>query len=106
MGFSIIKATNGKEAVDQLGSHHPALILMDVNMPEMDGLEATQVIRTLPEPQRNIPIVALTAGAMREDRDRCLAVGMNSFITKPFKLEELEDVLRKYVATSSPSPFH
>jgi signal transduction histidine kinase/CheY-like chemotaxis protein/ligand-binding sensor domain-containing protein len=97
MGFAIIRATNGKEAVDQLNNHQPALILMDVNMPEMDGLEATQVIRTLPEPQRNIPIVALTAGAMREDRDRCLAVGMNSFITKPFKLEELEDVLRKYL---------
>ena len=61
------------------------------------GLEATQVIRGLPHPQCDIPIVALTAGAMSEDRDRCLAVGMNSFITKPFRLQELEEVLRKYV---------
>jgi CheY-like chemotaxis protein len=97
MGFSVIKATDGKQVLDLLGSHQPAMILMDVNMPEMDGLEATQIIRTLPYPQSNIPIVALTAGAMSEDRERCLAVGMNSFITKPFRLQELEEVLMKYL---------
>jgi signal transduction histidine kinase/ligand-binding sensor domain-containing protein/DNA-binding response OmpR family regulator len=97
MGFTVIKATDGKQVLEQLGSHIPAIILMDVNMPEMDGLEATQIIRTLPKPQGNIPIVALTAAAMSEDRERCLTAGMNSFITKPFKLQDLEDVLRKYV---------
>jgi CheY-like chemotaxis protein len=96
MGFSVIKATDGKQVLELLKSYQPALILMDVNMPEMDGLEATQIIRTLPKRQGGIPIVALTAGAMKEDRERCLEVGMNSVITKPFKLEELEDVLRKY----------
>jgi signal transduction histidine kinase/CheY-like chemotaxis protein/ligand-binding sensor domain-containing protein len=97
MGFSVIKATDGKQVLNLLNDHKPAMILMDVNMPEMDGLEATQIIRTLPQPQGNIPIVALTAGAMKEDRERCLRAGMNSFITKPFRLEELEDVLKKYV---------
>jgi CheY-like chemotaxis protein len=97
MGFMVVKATDGKQVLEQLGSHSPAIILMDVNMPEMDGLEATQIIRTLPQPQGNIPIVALTAAAMSEDRERCLQAGMNSFITKPFKLQELEEVLRKYV---------
>ena len=97
MGFSVIKATDGRQALDLLNSHQPAMILMDVNMPEMDGLEATQLIRTMPSPQGNIPIVALTAGAMQEDKERCLEVGMNSVITKPFRLEELEDVLRKYI---------
>jgi len=63
----------------------------------MDGLEATQIIRTMAQPQGNIPIVALTAAAMSEDREKCLDAGMNSFITKPFKLQELEEVLRKYV---------
>jgi signal transduction histidine kinase/ligand-binding sensor domain-containing protein/DNA-binding response OmpR family regulator len=97
MGFRVIKASNGKQVLELLADHHPAVILMDVNMPEMDGLEATQIIRTLPQPQRNIPIVALTAGAMSEDRERCLGAGMNSFISKPFRLEEIEDVLKKYV---------
>jgi CheY-like chemotaxis protein len=97
MGFIVLKATDGKQALDLLNSHQPAMILMDVNMPEMDGLEATQIIRTLPRPQGNIPIVALTAGAMKEDKERCLQVGMNSVITKPFRLEELEEVLKKYV---------
>ncbi|HEV3412528.1 MAG TPA: two-component regulator propeller domain-containing protein [Puia sp.] len=97
MGFHVIKATNGKQVLDLLGIHHPAVILMDINMPEMDGLEATQIIRTLPQPKRNIPIVALTAGAMSEDRERCLGAGMNSFISKPFRLEEIEGVLKKYV---------
>jgi CheY-like chemotaxis protein len=97
MGFSVIKATDGKQVLDLLHSHQPAMILMDVNMPEMDGLEATQIIRTLPQPQGGIPIIALTAGAMKEDRERCLQMGMNSVITKPFRLEELEEVLRKYV---------
>ncbi len=97
MGFRVIKASNGKQVLELLADHNPAVILMDVNMPEMDGLEATQIIRTLPQPQRNIPIVALTAGAMSEDRERCLGAGMNSFISKPFRLEEIEGVLRKYV---------
>jgi CheY-like chemotaxis protein len=97
MGFRVIKASNGKEVLELLAEHHPAVILMDVNMPEMDGLEATQIIRRLPQPQRNIPIVALTAGAMSEDREKCLGAGMNSFISKPFRLEEIEGVLRKYV---------
>ena len=97
MGFHVIKASNGKEVLDLLTDHHPAVILMDVNMPEMDGLQATQIIRTLPQPKRNIPIVALTAGAMSEDRERCLGAGMNSFISKPFRLEEIEGVLKKYV---------
>jgi signal transduction histidine kinase/ligand-binding sensor domain-containing protein/DNA-binding response OmpR family regulator len=97
MGFTVLKAANGKQVLDLLDTHQPAIILMDVNMPEMDGLEATQIIRSLPHPQSDIPIVALTAGAMSEDRERCLGAGMNSFISKPFRLEEIEGVLKKYV---------
>ena len=73
---------------------------MDVNMPEMDGLEATAIIRAQSKPQNNIPIIALTAGAMKEDRERCLQAGMNSFVSKPFRLEELEGVVKKYLSVA------
>ncbi|HEV3326009.1 MAG TPA: response regulator, partial [Puia sp.] len=97
MGFTVIQAGNGKEALELLEKHQPTIIFMDVNMPEMDGLEATQIIRAQSNTQNNIPIIALTAGAMKEDRERCLRAGMNSFITKPFRLEEIEGVLRDYI---------
>jgi signal transduction histidine kinase/ligand-binding sensor domain-containing protein/DNA-binding response OmpR family regulator len=97
MGFSVIEACNGEEAVALFQQHAPALIFMDINMPEMDGYEATRIIRQLKDPQRNIPIIALTADAMKEDRERCLKAGMNHYISKPFRLEEIETVLRNYV---------
>jgi signal transduction histidine kinase/CheY-like chemotaxis protein/ligand-binding sensor domain-containing protein len=97
MGFTVIQACNGKEALELLETHQPTIIFMDVNMPEMDGLEATQIIRAQTNTQNNIPIIALTAGAMKEDKERCLRAGMNSFISKPFRLEEIEGVLKDYI---------
>lgn len=100
MGFTVIRAGNGKEALELLKTHQPKIIFMDVNMPEMDGLEATAIIRAQSSPQKNIPIIALTAGAMKEDRERCLRAGMNSFVSKPFRLEELEEVVKKYLSVA------
>ncbi|HEY1213090.1 MAG TPA: response regulator, partial [Bryobacteraceae bacterium] len=100
MGFSVIGASNGKEALQRLETEMPCLIFMDINMPEMDGFEATRRIRELPAPMCDIPIVALTADAMKEDKDRCLAAGMNNFLAKPFRLEEIRNLLESYV----PSP--
>ena len=97
MGFHVIKASNGKEALEMLPSADPVLIFMDVNMPEMDGFTATYIIRNLPEPQCSIPIIALTADAMQEDKERCIEAGMDDFISKPFKLKEIETVLKNYV---------
>lgn len=94
MGFDIIKASNGRQALDILSGNEPVLIFMDVNMPEMDGFATTRLIRQLPEPYCNIPIVALTADAMQGDREKCIAAGMNDYITKPFRLEEIETVLK------------
>ncbi|HEX4852509.1 MAG TPA: response regulator, partial [Puia sp.] len=97
MGFEVIQMQNGKQVLEALPHYEPVLIFMDVNMPEMDGYTTTKHIRKLPEPQCNIPIVALTADAMKGDKERCLEAGMNNYISKPFKLEEIEAVLKEYM---------
>jgi len=96
MGFEVIQLTNGKEVLEALPHYEPVLIFMDVNMPEMDGYTTTSHIRKLAEPQCNIPIIALTADAMKGDREKCLEAGMNNYISKPFKIEEIEAVLKEY----------
>lgn len=95
MGFDIIKATNGRRCLEILQNHDPVLVFMDVNMPEMDGFATTRKIRQLPEPHCNLPIIALTADAMQGDREKCLEAGMNDYVTKPFRIEEIESVLKK-----------
>jgi CheY-like chemotaxis protein len=97
MGFNILKAENGKKALEILPQHHPELIFMDVNMPELDGFATTRLIRQMPEPYRSIPIIALTADAMQGDKERCIDAGMNSYISKPFRLEEIESALKNKV---------
>ena len=97
MGFEIIKANNGKQALEILPNHEPLLIFMDVNMPEMDGYATTRLIRQLPEPHCSLPIIALTADAMQGDKERCIEAGMNDYITKPFKLEEIQSVLKNRI---------
>jgi len=96
MGFEVIQVSNGKEALERLPHCEPAMIFMDVNMPEMDGYTTTRRIRQLPGPWCNIPIIALTADAMKGDREKCLEAGMNKYISKPFRLEEIDEVLRNY----------
>jgi CheY-like chemotaxis protein len=96
MGFEVIQVSNGREALDRLPHCEPVIIFMDVNMPEMDGYTTTRAIRKMPEPYCNIPIIALTADAMKGDREKCLDAGMNKYISKPFRLEEIDEVLRNY----------
>jgi len=84
MGIEVIKAGNGRDAITMLTEHDPALVFMDVNMPIMDGFTATAYIRTLATHHSKVPIVALTADAMKEDKERCLESGMNDYISKPF----------------------
>jgi signal transduction histidine kinase/ligand-binding sensor domain-containing protein/CheY-like chemotaxis protein len=97
MGFEVLKATNGKEALQLLDEHDPSVIFMDLNMPEMDGLEATLAIRQLPGHKRSIPIIALTADVMKKDKEHCLAAGMDHFVSKPFRLDEIEEALKMYI---------
>jgi CheY-like chemotaxis protein len=94
MGFEVVKANNGKEALEILPHYEPVLIFMDVNMPEMDGYTTTGFIREMEEPYRSLPIIALTADAMQGDREKCIAAGMDDYISKPFRIEEILGVLK------------
>lgn len=88
-GFDTEIAANGKIAVDKMREKRYDLILMDIQMPEMDGYEATRIIRA--KIDSTIPIIALTAHAMSGEKEKCLALGMNGFIIKPFDPKELND---------------
>jgi len=93
----VIAAENGKEALEQLqATRDVAVVLMDVMLPEMDGYETTRAIRRLPE-YRSLPIVALTAKAMRGDREKCIEAGASDYVAKPVEAEHLLGLLRAWV---------
>jgi two-component system, sensor histidine kinase and response regulator len=94
-GYIVEVAENGRIAVDMVQQRDWDVVLMDMQMPVMDGLEATQCIRKLAN-RASLPIIAMTANAMQRDRERCLAAGMNDFVTKPVDPEELFKVLMKW----------
>jgi CheY-like chemotaxis protein len=107
MGYSIDIATNGIEVLEAIQKQSYDLIFMDVQMPEMDGLEATRQIRALeqsgqtelsnPTPSnQSIQIIAITANATQDDRENCFASGMNDFIAKPFKVEQIQTAIKKW----------
>jgi len=97
LGYEVGLAENGREVLEVIAQQHYDLILMDVQMPEMDGLEATRIIRKGLDLQPTI--IAMTANAMKEDRHECLEAGMDDFLSKPVKLEELVSMLEKWAAT-------
>ncbi len=94
LGYKAVIVSNGLEAITALEKNHFDLILMDCQMAVMDGYEATKKIRALKNLlKQNIPIVALTAGAMKGDADKCKLAGMNDYVSKPFSREQLEEKL-------------
>jgi two-component system sensor histidine kinase/response regulator len=93
MGHRITLATNGLEALEQWRHGYFDLIFMDVQMPEMNGLQATMQIRGEEATGAHVPIVAMTASAMSEERDRCLAAGMDDFISKPVSYKVIEQMI-------------
>ena len=96
LGYRADAVANGIEAINAIGAHHYQLVFMDLQMPEMDGFEATRQIRKNLPAHRQPCIIALTANALQSDRDHCVSAGMNDFITKPLKLGEMTDVIRRH----------
>jgi signal transduction histidine kinase len=99
MGCAVDIAADGAEAVAAVQRKAYGLVFMDLQMPTMDGLDATRAIRALPEPARSVPIVAMTANALSSDIDRCMAAGMNGFLSKPVSRAKIEASLEAAFGT-------
>ena len=96
-GVRVISAANGEEAVSQFRNNTVDLVFMDIHMPEKDGFQATREIRKTETPGTRIPIIALTAIAMPGDREKCMEAGMDDYLSKPFRKDDLYIVIRKYL---------
>ncbi len=105
LGLAVDAVANGREAVDAASKKNYGLILMDCQMPEMDGFEATAVIRNRERNEQHTPICALTANAMEGDRERCLGAGMDDYIAKPISVEKLQEALERWIPRAeAPAP--
>jgi CheY-like chemotaxis protein len=101
-GHQVALAGNGRQAVDALAQSEFDVVLMDVQMPEMDGFEATAEIRRREKISgAHMPIIAMTAHAMTGDRERCIAAGMDDYISKPIRADLLMDLLEKYAPVAA-----
>ena len=103
LGYDSILAVNGKEAVDLATSHLPDLIVMDIMLPVMDGLQATRLIREHPNTQ-STPILAMTAKVTSEDKEECLRSGCDDFIAKPFTSKQLTSIIEKLLKQDNRQP--
>ena len=104
-GHRVTVAANGREALEALERESYDLVLMDVQMPEMDGMEATANLREMEKlTGRHQPVVALTAHAMKGDQELCLAAGMDGYLTKPIRPQELDELLEKYKRATVATP--
>ncbi|VVB92666.1 putative methanogenesis regulatory protein FilR2 [uncultured archaeon] len=94
-GFIVHEATNGKEAIEKTGKQLYDLIVMDIMLPGMDGIEATRIIKRKPGYEK-IPVIALTAYAMKGDRERLLEEGFDDYVPKPVDVSEFMRIIEKY----------
>jgi CheY-like chemotaxis protein len=104
LGHSVEVAANGREAVEKWAAGSYDLILMDCQMPEMDGYEATREIRIAEGGRTHIPVIAVTANAMPADRQKCLTAGMDAFVSKPIKMEALIKAVEQFLALAADGP--
>ncbi|HVZ48356.1 MAG TPA: response regulator, partial [Gemmatimonadaceae bacterium] len=101
LNVQVRTASGGEEALDILSKESMDLVLMDCHMPGLDGYDVTRCVRGTPGPNRETPIVALSASAFAEDRERAMQSGMNDFATKPIELDSLRGVLERWTARAA-----
>ncbi|TAJ24550.1 MAG: response regulator, partial [Planctomycetota bacterium] len=102
MGHAVVEAVDGRAGIDAWRSASSApidLVLMDCQMPVLDGFEATRAIRALERHGARVPIIAITANALAGDRERCLAAGMDDYVSKPFRAAELEQAIARVLSS-------
>ena len=105
LGYRVESVENGRDAVERFRAGGIDLVLLDCQMPVMDGFAAAEAIRRLPSgSDRPVPLIAVTASALREERERCLAVGVQDFLRKPFTLDDLQRVLDRWLPGRAPAP--
>jgi two-component system cell cycle response regulator DivK len=96
MGYELIEAEDGPSGIEMAQKENPDLILMDVGLPGMDGLETTTRLKKIPSVS-NIPVIALTANAMKGDKERCLAAGCDGYLQKPIGVIELRTQVTNFI---------
>jgi two-component system, cell cycle response regulator DivK len=95
-GYAVVEAANAKDAFDRIKEAPPSLILMDINMPDIDGYTLTAKLRSIPE-LNQVPIIALTANVMKGDRERSLEAGCDGYLQKPVDIDTLTSQIEKYL---------
>ncbi len=101
VGYAVIEARDGEEGVSQAREHHPDLILMDISIPKMDGWEATQRLKS-EDGTRSIPIIALTAHALEEDRQKAVQAGCDGYLAKPVEPRRVVQEVERFVGPPTP----
>jgi two-component system cell cycle response regulator DivK len=99
-GYSVVKATTGQEALNQIKASPPDLILMDIQLPDIDGMTLVRIIRAK-DTTREATILALTACAMKGDREKIMKIGCNGYISKPINVEHFISTVRSYLGTGN-----
>ena len=100
LGYDVDIADNGLRALEALADRSYAAVLMDCHMPEMDGFQATAELRRREGTDRHTPVIAMTAGVLAEDRERCAAAGMDDFVAKPIDVGQLQQALARRISVS------
>ncbi len=104
-GYQVFEAEDASDALHTLQDERPDLILMDINLPEMDGYTLTSQIKSLPG-MDNVPIIALTANVMKGDRERTMRAGCDGYIQKPVDVDSLPMLIQGYLSAETPPEFH